>query len=380
MKIMMIAPGRSIHSNNWASAMCDRGHTVYFVTQESFTNDKYSFLEKVDSRFIVRQLPYKGKKGFILNCRAIKKITKEVNPDVIHVQQAAGYGLLGTFSDKEKAFVSVYGWEVYDKIKSKLWKLVIGYILHWYKYIGSTSNCMKQQIYQVFPNLKTPIVVTPFGVNMDNFHYKEINKDEIVIGTVKKMDKKYGIEYLIKAFAKSYEDIMNINCKIAEKMYLELVGPGEQIDELKSIAKTTGIENRICFIGKVPHNEVPTWLNRFDVYCAPSILDSESFGVAVIEASACRRPVIVSNVGGLPEVVKDGFTGYVVESKNVCEIANKLTELVLDSDKRKEMGMAGELLVRKKYEWKKCIDLMEDIYDSIINDNYRETAMRLNMK
>lgn len=370
MKIMMIAPGRSIHSNNWASAMCDRGHEVHFVTQESFTNNKYSFNDTVDERFIVHQLPIKGKIGFFLNGPFVKKLYKSINPDIVHVHQAAGYGLLGTFTSKKNALVSVYGWEIYDRANNFLWKPIIRYIFTWYRYIGSTSKCMKEQIYKVFPDLNKNVVVTPFGVNMQKFYYSEVDKDELIIGTVKKMDVKYGIDYLIKAFSKTYNDLNISNPEIASKLYLELVGPGNQIDELKSISKQLGIDSRVRFIGRVPHTEVVNWLNRFDIYSAPSILDSESFGVAVIEASACRVPVVVSDVGGLPEVVEDGVTGYVVRAKNEDELSLRLTELAVNKEKRLEMGLNGEKSVKTKYEWSECVSLMERVYQSIINRTY----------
>ena len=184
------------------------------------------------------------------------------------------------------------------------------------------------------------------------------------------MDVKYGIDYLIKAFSKTYNDLNISNPEIASKLYLELVGPGNQIDELKSISKQLGIDSRVRFIGRVPHTEVVNWLNRFDIYSAPSILDSESFGVAVIEASACRVPVVVSDVGGLPEVVEDGVTGYVVRAKNEDELSLRLTELVVNKEKRLEMGLNGEKSVKTKYEWSECVSLMERVYQSIINRTY----------
>lgn len=373
MIIMFIAPGRSIHSNNWASAMCDRGHTVHFITQESFTQNQYSFIQDVDKRFIVHRLPFSGRIGFLLNALAVKKLTKKIAPDIIHVHQAAGYGLLGTYSDRNKAIVSVYGWEVYDLVKNRLWKLVIGHVLKWYKHIGSTSNCMCDQIRKEFPDIKTPIVVTPFGIDMKRFVYQPCSKDEIIIGTVKKMDKKYGIEYLIHAFAKVREKIEKCNPEIASKLYLELVGPGNQVNELKQLANAIGISDWVRFIGKVANVDVPKWLNRFDIYVAPSILDSESFGVAVIEASACRKPVIVSNVGGLPEVVEHGITGYVVPARDSDALEESMIELLNRPELREKMGAAGEKLVKEKYDWTDCVDLMEKIYATIVNGTYIAT-------
>ncbi|MBQ9182021.1 MAG: glycosyltransferase family 4 protein [Bacilli bacterium] len=372
MKIMFIAPGRSIHSNNWASAMCNKGHTVHFVTQESFTKNKYSFNQGIDSRFIVHQLPFKGKLGFIFNGLFVKRITKKINPDIIHVHQAFGYGFLGTFSNKRKAFLSVYGWEVYDLVKSKIKKRIVGYILNWYNYIGSTSECMKKQILKEFPKIKKEIFVTPFGIDSNKF-YKNINmKDnkKIVIGTVKKMDKKYGIEYLIKAYAQTLSFFQKNNIEIYDKLLLKLVGPGNQTDELIQLAADLKIQNKVIFCGKIAHSDVPNALNSFDIYVAPSILDSESFGVAILEASSCCLPVIVSNVGGLPEVVENNVSGYVVESKSPDKICEKLIELISDEKLRTNMGKNGRNLVIKKYEWDKCVNLMQDIYTSIIKKEY----------
>jgi len=365
---MFIAPGRSIHSNNWASGMCDKGHEVHFVTQESFIENQYSFNNKVDDRFIIHKLPFSGKLGFLLNGFFVKKLYKEIKPDIIHVHQAFGYGFLGTFSNKKRAFLSVYGWEVYDLVKSKIKKRIVNYILNWYQYIGSTSECMKNQIYKEFPKLNKEIYVTPFGINVTKFYpekkFKEENK--LVIGIVKKMDKKYGIEYLIKAFNLVLEHYKKENNSIYSKLYLKLVGPGNQIDELKELADSLNIGEKVVFCGKIPHEEVPNALNSFDIYVAPSILDSESFGVAVLEASACGLPVVVSNVGGLPEVVEDNTTGFVVESRNEKQISEKIIKLIDDKNLRSDMGIKGKQLVEEKYRWSKCIELMEKIYKEIL--------------
>lgn len=101
-------------------------------------------------------------------------------------------------------------------------------------------------------------------------------------------------------------------------------------------------------------------MNRMDVFCAPSL--SESFGVAVIEASACETPVVVSNVGGLPEVVIDEVTGFIVEPKHVEQLAEKILILVNDQSLRKQMGAAGRKFVLENYAWEKNVDTMESIY------------------
>ena len=87
-------------------------------------------------------------------------------------------------------------------------------------------------------------------------------------------------------------------------------------------------------MGAVPHKDVPRYLNQMDIYVAASRLDSESFGVAVLEASACELPVVVSNAGGLPEVVEDGVTGYIAPKEDVAATATAIGKLIASSAER----------------------------------------------
>src|SRR5262249_3117577 len=145
------------------------------------------------------------------------------------------------------------------------------------------------------------------------------------IGTVKKLEVKYGIDTLIHAFAKLSAPPHGF------LPILRLVGEGQQEPELRALATTAGVSARVEFVGAVPHGQVPDQLRQFDVFVAASRLDSESFGVAVIEASACELPVVVTRVGGLPEVVRDGETGLIVPKGDIGALANALQQL-LDSD------------------------------------------------
>jgi len=95
----------------------------------------------------------------------------------------------------------------------------------------------------------------------------------------------------------------------------------------------------------------------------------ESFGVAVIEASATGIPVVVSDVGGLPEVVERDGTGLVVEARNEVQIADALERLVLDPDLRFRMGAAGRDRVQRLYEWKANVDQMLSIYREVTGSN-----------
>ena len=129
------------------------------------------------------------------------------------------------------------------------------------------------------------------------------------------------------------------------------MGKGSLDWRLKELVQELELESDIIFTGFINHNEVEKYHNMLDILIAYSTDDSESFGVAVLEASACEKPVVVANVGGLPEVVENGITGFVVESKNITMLADALIKLILHPELRIEMGIKGRERVIKEYNW-----------------------------
>ena len=114
----------------------------------------------------------------------------------------------------------------------------------------------------------------------------------------------YGIDLLIRGFAACRESLGRDARETANQLRLRIVGGGWQRPELERLAQTIGTGRRGDFTGPTPHESVPNEVAGAGHYVAAS--RAESFGVAVIEAAACGLPVVVSRIGGLPEVVADG--------------------------------------------------------------------------
>jgi len=210
------------------------------------------------------------------------------------------------------------------------------------------------------------LTVTPFGVDTDKFAPAKTRdskaEGEIIIGTVKTLKPKYGIDVLIRSFRVLLDRLPEAD---AQRCRLLIVGGGPQRDELQELARDLRVDEQTTFAGRVPHEEVPEYLNQLDVYVALSRLESESFGVAVLEASSCGVPVVVSDVGGLPEVVRDGETGIVVESESPNSAAEAIHHLVTHRDQRKRMGDQGRTHVTETYEWSDCVTRMIDLYEHV---------------
>jgi len=104
-------------------------------------------------------------------------------------------------------------------------------------------------------------------------------------------------------------------------------------------------------------------LNRFSIFVAPSVF--ETFGVAVLEASSCALPVVVSDAEGLSEVVRDGKTAQVAPNRDPAAIAKAISLLIENPRLRRELGDNGRQFVLTNYEWSQTAAQMERVYQSV---------------
>ncbi len=291
--------------------------------------------------------------------KAISEVKKAIDlfkPDIVHAHYASSYGLIGAMLNFHPYFVSVWGSDVFRFPKYSLFhKYIFKYTISRADKLFSTSKVMKTEI-EKYTTKK--IFVIPFGIDVERFKPFEVEKvfndDSLVIGTIKTLEKRYGIEFLIRAFA-------NIKRKNPNKIKLLICGKGTLLDELKNLTVELGVQDDTIFTGYINHDQVQFYHNKLDIYVAPSL--EESFGVAVLEASACNKPVVVSNVGGLPEVVDNGITGFIVEPMNPNDLATAIEKLVRNPSLRLEMGRKGREKVFEEYEWNKCVSAMIEHYN-----------------
>ncbi|MBK9576271.1 MAG: glycosyltransferase [Fibrobacteres bacterium] len=359
MRVLLLSPASNIHTQRWANGLVERGIDVHVA---SWHMPLPGYLPEV----VHHDLPWKGGKGYFLNGPAFRKVIKEYKPDLVNAHYASGYGTLSRWVKNTPLLLSVWGSDVYDfpnESPVSRW-LLIGNIAA-ADALASTSHAMSVQT-QKWCKGTRPIAVTPFGIDINRFQItaRSDKRDEIRIGTIKTLLPKYGIDLLLKAFALLRA---RVDQAVSERLRLEIVGGGESREELEKLAGSLGISEVTSFVGKIPHADVPSRLARFDIYVALSRLDSESFGVAVLEASACGVPVVVSDVGGLPEVVVHGETGLVVPREDPHAASLALEQLVLDRGKIMMMGNSGREHVVRSYSWEKSLDIMLETYQNLLN-------------
>ncbi|MCD6369894.1 MAG: glycosyltransferase family 4 protein [Thermoplasmata archaeon] len=200
-------------------------------------------------------------------------------------------------------------------------------------------SCAAKRFIQYFTDRKD-IAVIPNGVDVRRFHpakNKEYNKELLFVGRI--VPKK-GLHVLLYAMKKVVEKDNEIKLRVA--------GTGRLLPLMKSFSKALGIEKNVEFLGYVPDNELPEVYRTSELLILPSIT-GESFGITLIEAMASGLPVIGTNVGGVPEIIRD--CGKIVEPNRPEQLSNAILEMLHNPEQMKILSKKCRERAEKVYSW-----------------------------
>ncbi|MBL7916787.1 MAG: glycosyltransferase, partial [Bacteroidia bacterium] len=275
----------------------------------------------------------------------------------VHAHYASSYGYLGAYSKFHPFVISAWGTDVmkfpYEgKIKNKL----IKFSLNKADALCATSNTLDVYIKKL---VSKPVHVIPFGIDLNLFkEIKELKSpNKFVFGAVKSFEKIYNIDILIKAFALVHTK--------HPKTELLLVGDGSEKDYLMSLVKQLKLESSVIFAGRVPSAITPQYFNKLN--CLVNVSQYESFGVSVIEAMACKVPVIVSATGGLMEIVTHEVNGLHVSHVNESTTADAMERMLSDKSLADKLIANAYLHVKENYDWQNNLKSQINVYNQLLN-------------
>lgn len=137
-----------------------------------------------------------------------------------------------------------------------------------------------------------------------------------------------------------------------------------EVKRLRELARECGVDQRVTFLGRVPHTQMPELMRSCDVIaCTPQY---EPFGIVPLEAMACGRPVVATAVGGLKDTVRDGVTGFLVPPRHTEALAAALKKLTDDSELAAQMGREGRELISGTYSWKDIATRTAEVYRGVV--------------
>ena len=305
--------------------------------------------------------------------KTISNIVKNFNPDILHTHTATPDGYTGLLLRRKFNFpvvCSLRGSDInnypyYDSFTMKLTKKVISQT----DQLVAVSNALKLKA-ESFATPKNEIQVIYNGCDIKNFVFNlesriivrerlGIPLDSKVLIFIGNLLKSKGIDELMTAFIYLSKQYPNL--------HLLIIGNGPEYQYIKEQALKNGLQDKIHLAGAQPHNKIPDFLSAGDIFVLPSY--NEGLPNAVLEAMACSRPVVATKVGGIPEAVRNGETGFLVNIKDVNALIKSIDKLLSNEELCTEMGLSGKKIIVEKFSWEYNAKEHMKIYEKLIQKN-----------
>lgn len=368
--------GMRRHVNTLVKGLVEKGINVHIACPEIDEMIK----EFAENGAWVHAVPLKGPINFredIACILRLKSIISQGDFDIIHCHgsKAGMVGRIAAFSEGHRnVVVTIHNFIIYDEV-STIRKLMYVYgeklLRHATARFITVSRALKNDLITRF-NVPENIVTSIYnGIDIPSSDHvtdvrairKRMNiPDGYIVGTVARMAPQKGLEYLLKAIP-----------LITQKINAAFVigGDGPLMPALKKMASDLKLENSLLFTGYV--DNVTDLLRCFDVFVVPSI--AEGLSITTIEAMAAGLPVVASNTGGLPELVKDGVTGYLVNPRDYISIANAIINLFQNKPLMNKMGENGQIMAMGLFNNSHMVDDTFDLYNELLEYKLKEPAI-----
>jgi N-acetyl-alpha-D-glucosaminyl L-malate synthase BshA len=363
--------GSGVVATELGKALADRGHQVHFVTYNQparldlFSENLFYHEVSVSNYPLFDFPPYE----LALASRLVDVVRHE-QLDVLHVHYAIPHAsaafmakqILMTYGIYIPVVTTLHGTDITLVGKDRTFKPVVTFSINQSDGVTAVSQNLKEDTYKFF-DIKKEILVIPNFIDLTRFSLKP--KDHF-----KKAIAPSGEKILVHTSnfrkVKRTEDVVKIFAKVIKKIpsKLLMVGDGPERSMCEQLCRDLGVTDNVRFLGK--QDAVEEILSVSDLFLMPS--QSESFGLAALEAMACKVPVISSNAGGLPELNVDGLTGFLKEPGDVDGMAEKAI-FILEDEERLAKFKENALARAKEFELASILPKYENFYLEVIEQS-----------
>ncbi len=215
-----------------------------------------------------------------------------------------------------------------------------------------------------------PLSLIYNGVDLERYDHQEacctlreeygMDADAVIVGVVGRLELEKGHPTLLEAWPQVLD---RVPCA-----YLLIVGEGSRLDALHGIARELGVERHVIFTGR--RDDIPAVTAAFDVAVLPSYREAQ--GLTILEAMALSRPVVASNVGGIPEMIEDGVNGLLVPPHDPPALADAIVRLLTNHQLADMVGRAGHDTVHDRF----CVQLMVNAVQELYDEGARQVRPR----
>lgn len=355
--------GSGVVATELGKALADKGHSVHFISYDQpvrlgiFNQNLFYHEVSFNNYPLFKFAPYE-----IALTSKIVDVTKAHKLEVIHVHYAIPHAaaavtakhILAREGVNLKIVTTLHGTDITLVGKDQSYEPVVSYSLHESDVVTAVSESLKRDTYTNF-SYDGDIHVIPNFIDFDRFnkqpkdHFKKAiapNDERILVHTSNFRK------------VKRVPDVLAIFRKVAATIpaKLLLIGDGPERAEIEEECRNCDICSEVTFLGK--QEAVEEILSIADLFLIPS--ETESFGLAALEAMACEVPVISTNTGGLPEVNIDGVTGYISDIGDTEKMGTDALKILKDENLAQFKKQAKEHAL--KYKLKNILPLYEQLY------------------
>ena len=366
--------GSGIVGSELGRELALRGHNVHFIssalpTRLTELNERVHFHEvEMMSYPLFEHQPYD-----LALATKMATVARSENLDLLHVHYAIPHSIsaiLARESIKQKRYFPVittlHGTDITLVGADRSYLPITRYGLQQSDGVTAVSKFLKQATIETFDF--DEIEVIPNFISPDLYRREEGSP---MCKNLSPNGEKLLVHVSNFRAVKRPMDCVEILAKVREKggdAHLIMVGDGPELSAVRHRAKQLEVIDQTIFVGK--QAKIADYLAVADVFLLPS--EEESFGLAALEAQACEVPVIATRIGGIPEVVSDGETGFLSNVGDIEKMATDALKFVKDDELRRTFGLRGRELAISRYSSEKIIPQYISFYEKILSQSAKK--------
>jgi len=360
--------GSGVVATELGIELAERGHDVHFISYAvpirlNSMNERISYHEvEVATYPLFDHPPYT-----LALATKMLEVAEEVSLDILHVHYAIPHSVSALLArlmaaPRKLPFITtLHGTDITLVGSDRSYLPITRFSIEQSDGVTAISNYLRDRTIREF-EIRRPIEVIPNFVNCDLYKRSE---DQSLRARWTRNGEPILMHLSNFRPVKRITDVIEIFALVREKMPAKLVmiGDGPDRGAAEYLVRKKKLSKDVCFLGK--QDRVHELLGVGDLFLLPS--DSESFGLAALEAMACEVPVLATNVGGLPEVVTHGVDGYLFEPRDVNAGAKFALDILSRADHGRAMGKMARVNARARYCSNDIIPRYEAYYEKILS-------------
>ncbi|WP_191565337.1 N-acetyl-alpha-D-glucosaminyl L-malate synthase BshA [Metabacillus idriensis] len=365
--------GSGVVATELGKKLAEKGHEIHFVTSsrpfrlEKMYHNIFFHEVEVNQYSVFKHPPYD-----LALASKMAEVAKREKLDLFHVHYAVPHAVCAHLAkqmvgDQLKIVTTLHGTDITVLGQDLSLSNMIKFGIEASDSVTAVSKALAEQTYQLLNPDKE--IQTVYNFIDERIYHKQ---------NAAHLRSEYGISENEKVMihvsnfrqVKRVHDVVRVFSRVSEKVKakLLLVGDGPEMTSICKLVKELGIGEKVLFLGKQNHLEELYSISDLKLLLS----EKESFGLVLLEAMACGVPCVATNIGGIPEVIKDGVSGYLCDVGDIEEIIEKTISILMDEQLYGRMSAESIRIAKEEFHSSIIVKQYEDLYYSLLDKGDRD--------